>query len=241
MASHPPARSAPVDPVPPALPPVVAVVGVTASGKTGLSLDLAGALGGEVVNTDAMQLYRGMDVGTAKVPVQERRGLPHHLLDELEVTETADVAWFQDRARTVVAEVRGRGATPVLVGGSALYVRAVLDRFAFPGTDPVVRARWEEELARVGSRALHRHLAAVDPGAAERIEPENGRRVVRALEVGELTGLPYSAALPEPAYVDPATVQVGCRIDRPTLDARIEARVDAMLAGGLVAEVERLQ
>ncbi|MCK5929231.1 MAG: tRNA (adenosine(37)-N6)-dimethylallyltransferase MiaA, partial [Nocardioides sp.] len=141
------------------LPPVVAVVGATAAGKTGLSLDLAEALGGEVVNTDAMQLYRGMDVGTAKLPPDERRGIPHHLLDTLEVTEPATVAEFQEQARAVIAELRARGATPVLVGGSALYTRAVLDEFEFPGTDPEVRTRLEAELAEVGSAALHARLA----------------------------------------------------------------------------------
>jgi len=219
---------------------VVAVVGVTAAGKSALALDLAVALGGEVVNGDAMQLYRGMDVGTAKLPPDERRGVPHHLLDLLEVTEPASVAEFQGLARSVLAQVRDRGAVPVLVGGSALYVRAVLDRFEFPGTDPALRSRWETELASVGAPALHRRLAVVDPEAAARIEPDNGRRLVRALEVVEITGRPFSASLPVLEYADPATVQVGVRIDRPTLDARIEARVDQMYAGGLVEEVERL-
>lgn len=221
-------------------PPVVAVVGATAAGKSGLSLDLAEALDGEVVNTDAMQLYRGMDIGTAKLPVAERRGIPHHLLDVLEVTEPASVAEFQGLAREVIADVRSRGRTPVLVGGSALYTRAVLDEFEFPGTDPDVRARLEAELAEVGSAVLHRRLAEVDPEAAANILVENGRRVVRALEVVEITGRPFSATLPTLTYVDPLTVQVGVDIDRPTLDARIEQRVGQMFADGLVAEVERL-
>ena len=219
---------------------MVAVVGATAAGKTGLSLDLAEALGGEVVNTDAMQVYRGMDVGTAKLPPDERRGIPHHLLDTLEVTEPATVAEFQGQARAVIAELRGRGATPVLVGGSALYTRAVLDEFEFPGTDPEVRARLEAELAEVGSAALHARLAEVDPESAARILVENGRRVVRALEVLELTGRPFSATLPRLEYVDPRTVQVGVDIDRPTLDARIAQRVEEMFAAGFVAEVARL-
>ncbi|WP_300640802.1 tRNA (adenosine(37)-N6)-dimethylallyltransferase MiaA [Nocardioides sp.] len=222
------------------LPPVVAVVGATAAGKSGLSLDLAEALDGEVVNTDAMQLYRGMDLGTAKLTVVERRGVPHHLLDVLEVTEPASVAEFQAQARQVIAEVRGRGRTPVLVGGSALYTRAVLDEFAFPGTDPEVRARLEAELAEVGSAVLHRRLADADPEAAANILVENGRRVVRALEVVEITGRPFSATLPTLTYADPRTVQVGVDIDRPTLDARIEQRVAEMFAAGLVAEVEAL-
>jgi len=219
---------------------VVAVVGVTAAGKSALALDLAVALGGEVVNGDAMQLYRGMDVGTAKLAPTERRGVPHHLLDLLEVTQPASVAEFQGLARDVLDQVRARGAVPVLVGGSALYVRAVLDRFEFPGTDPAVRARWDDELAAVGAPALHRRLAEADPEAAARIEPDNGRRLVRALEVVEITGRPFSASLPVLQYADPATVQVGVRINRPTLDARIEARVQQMYDGGLVEEVERL-
>ena len=220
--------------------PVVAVVGATASGKTSLSLDLAERLGGEIVNTDAMAVYRGMDVGTAKPPVAERRGIPHHLLDLLDVREPLSVADFQRRAREVIAEVRSRGAVPVLVGGSALYTRAVLDRFEFPGTDPAVRSRLEAELAEVGPAALHARLAEVDPEAAARILPENGRRVVRALEVVEITGRPFTASLPQLEYVDPATVQVGVDIDRPALDERIERRVAAMFDDGLVEEVRGL-
>ena len=221
-------------------PPVVAVVGATASGKTGLSLDLAEHLGGEVVNTDAMQLYVGMDIGTAKLPVAERRGIPHHLLDLLEVTEAASVAVFQQQARDVIAELRGRDVAPVLVGGSALYTRAILDRFEFPGTDEVLRARLEAELAERGPQALHAVLEQRDPDAAALILPENGRRIVRALEVGELTGRPFSASLPLLEYVDPRTVQIGVDIDRDELDERIEARVDQMWADGFVDEVRRL-
>jgi tRNA dimethylallyltransferase len=220
--------------------PIIAVVGATAAGKTGLSLDLAERLGGEVVNTDAMQVYRGMDIGTAKLPVAERRGIPHHLVDTHDVTDPVSVAEFQADARAVVAELRSRGVVPVLVGGSALYTRAVLDRFEFPGTDPDLRARLEAELAEVGAPALHERLRAVDPEAAAGILVDNGRRIVRALEVVELTGRPFSATLPVLEYVDPHTVQVGVDIDRPTLDARIERRVQQMLDDGLVAEVERL-
>ncbi len=223
-----------------ARPPIVAVVGVTASGKTGLSLDLAERLAGEVVNTDALQVYAGMDVGTAKVPPAERRGIAHHLLDLMPVTEPANVAAFQDRARATIADLRTAGTTPVLVGGSALYTRAVLDHFEFPGTDAVVRERWEARLAEVGAPGLHAELAARDPAAAARIVPENGRRVVRALEVGELTGQSYAATLPSLQYRDPRTVQVGVAIDRETLLARIEERVARMYAGGLVEEVVRL-
>jgi tRNA dimethylallyltransferase len=224
---------------PPAV-PVVAVVGPTAAGKTALSLDLAEALGGEVVNTDAMQVYRGMDVGTAKLPEAERRAVPHHLLDLLDVTETATVAEFQGRARDVIEDCRRRGVPPVLVGGSALSTRAVLDRFEFPGTDPRVRARLETELVEVGAAAMHARLRAADPEAADRILPGNSRRVVRALEVVEITGRPFTATLPVPSYVFRRTVQVGVRIPRPVLDARIEERVRRMWRDGLVDEVRRL-
>jgi len=220
--------------------PIVAVVGATASGKTSLSLDLAERLGGEIVNTDAMQVYRGMDIGTAKLPVAERRGIPHHLLDTLTVRDPLTVAEFQAQARDVAARLRADGRVPVLVGGSALYTRAILDRFEFPGTDEEVRGRLEDELAAVGSLRLHERLATRDPEAAARILPENGRRVVRALEVIEITGRPFTASLPTLEYADPASVQVGVDIDRPTLDARIEQRVDRMFEDGFVAEVERL-
>src|SRR5438128_8909710 len=176
--------------------PIVAVVGPTAAGKSTLALDLAVALGGEVVNVDAMQVYRGMDIGTAKLAVGDRRGVVHHLLDVLDVGEPATVAEFQGWAREAIGDCRVRGTTPIVVGGSALYVRAVLDEFEFPGTDADVRATLEAELASIGSDALHRRLAAIDPAAASAILPTNGRRVVRALEVIELTGAPYAARLP---------------------------------------------
>ncbi|HEY3528151.1 MAG TPA: tRNA (adenosine(37)-N6)-dimethylallyltransferase MiaA [Nocardioides sp.] len=220
--------------------PIVAVVGATAAGKSGLSLDLAERIHGEIVNTDAMQVYRGMDIGTAKLPVAERRGVPHHLLDLLDVTEPLTVAEFQGWARAAVAEIRGRGRTPVLVGGSALYTRAVLDRFEFPGTDAGVRRELEAELARVGAAALHRRLAEADPDAAAQILPDNGRRIVRALEVVRITGRPFSATLPEHEYADPRSIQIGVDIDRPTLDPRIEQRVQEMFDAGFVDEVRRL-
>jgi tRNA dimethylallyltransferase len=220
--------------------PIVAVVGATASGKTGLSLDLAERLHGEVVNTDAMQVYKGMDVGTAKLPPDQRRGIPHHLLDTLTVREPATVAEFQRWAREVIGRLRSSGAVPVLVGGSALYTRAILDRFEFPGTDEAVRARWEEELRARGPHELHGVLLEKDPEAARQILPDNGRRIVRALEVVELTGRPFSASLPVLEYADPHTVQIGVDIDRETLDARIAARVDAMFTSGFVEEVRHL-
>lgn len=220
--------------------PIVAVVGATAAGKTGLSLDLAERLGGEIVNTDAMQVYRGMDIGTAKLPEAERRGIPHHLLDLLDVTEPASVAEFQRLARATIADLRARGATPILVGGSALYTRATLDHFDFPGTDPAVRDRLERELEETGVAALFARLRELDPVSASRIEPDNGRRIVRALEVIELTGAPFSARLPVQEYVDPHSIQIGVDIDRETLDARIVQRVEEMFDAGFVAEVERL-
>jgi tRNA dimethylallyltransferase len=220
--------------------PVVAVVGPTAAGKSDLSLDLASALGGEVVNTDAMQVYRGMDIGTAKLPAAQRRGVPHHLLDLLDVSEPANVAQFQQLARSVVDDCRSRGVVPVLVGGSALYIRAVLDRFEFPGTDPTLRSDLEAELAELGAAALHERLSRLDPEAADRIVPSNGRRVVRALEVVALTGRPFSASLPELRYFYDDAVQVGVRIPRPVLDQRIEERVRRMWDAGFVEEVRRL-
>ncbi len=224
---------------------IVAVVGPTAAGKSALAVDLARRLGSngrpaEVVSADSMLLYRGMDIGTAKPTAAERRGVPHHLVDVLEVTETASVAAFQARARDVLADCRRRGVVPILVGGSALYVRAVLDRFEFPGTDPGLRAALEAELAAVGPIALHRRLAGLDPAAAESILPANGRRIVRALEVVTLTGGPYTATLPERAYALPQVVQIGLDVDRAELDARIARRVDAMWAAGFVAEVRGL-
>ena len=219
--------------------PVLAVVGPTASGKSDLGVALALELGGEVVNADSMQLYRGMDVGTAKLPPAERRGVPHHLLDVWDVTETASVADYQERGRAVVDQIREQGRTPLLVGGSGLYVRAVLDALEFPGTDPDVRARLEAELEEVGSGALHARLAQLDPEAAAAILPSNGRRVVRALEVVEITGGPFTATLPEHRDVYPS-VQIGLDVPRPELDRRIDVRVERMWAGGLVDEVRRL-
>ena len=216
------------------------MVGPTAAGKSELALDLAERLRGEIVNTDAMQVYRGMDIGTAKLPVTERRGIPHHLLDLLDVSQPATVAEFQALARRTIADSHAREAVPVLVGGSALYTRAVLDRFEFPGTDPALRAALEQELAERGPAALHERLRGVDPVAADRILPGNGRRVVRALEVVALTGRPFTASLPEPVYVYPRAVQVGVRIPRPVLDERIEHRVRRMWDSGLVQEVRAL-
>lgn len=220
-------------------PRVVAVVGATATGKSDLAVRLALALGGEVVNADASQLYRGMDVGTAKLSVPQRLGVPHHLLDVLDVTDEASVAAYQCDARAAIDGLADAGRVPVLVGGSGLYVRSALEPLEFPGTDPAVRARWEQRAAAIGPRALHAELAERDPAAAAAILPSNVRRVVRALEVVELTGRPFTATLPSGEHVRP-TVQVGLRAPREVLDERIAVRVDRMLDEGLVDEVRRL-
>lgn len=219
----------------------IALVGPTATGKSDLALGLAERLPGvEVVNADAMQLYRGMDIGTAKLPPAARHRVPHHLLDVLDVTETATVAAYQRDARAAVDDVLRRGGTPVAVGGSGLYVQALVDDLRFPGTDPAVRARLEAELTEVGPAALHARLAEVDPEAAAGILPSNGRRIVRALEVVTITGEPFAASMPRPGDPRHGTVLVGIDRDTVELDARIEARVDRMLAAGLVEEVREL-
>ena len=224
--------------------PVVAVVGATATGKSDLALDLAERLtedgpGAEIVNTDAMQLYRGLDIGTAKLPIAERRGIPHHLLDVLHVTEEASVASYQRDSRSVIAQIQAAGRIPILVGGSGLYARAALDRLEIPPTDPVVRASYAELLEQIGVERLYALLRQRDPAAAAAIEPRNGRRIVRALEVIELTGRPFSATMPRRAYVSP-TVQIGLRLDRARLDARVDERVVRMWDRGLIDEVRSL-
>ncbi|MCX5193946.1 tRNA (adenosine(37)-N6)-dimethylallyltransferase MiaA [Streptomyces sp. NBC_00249] len=221
-------------------PRVIAVVGPTAAGKSDLGVALARHFDGEVVNADSMQLYRGMDIGTAKLTVEERGGVPHHLLDIWDVTETASVAEYQRLARVEIDKLLAEGRTPVLVGGSGLYVRGALDAMEFPGTDPEVRARLEEEATLRGPGALHARLAAADPAAAAAILPSNGRRIVRALEVIEITGRPYTANLPghESVY---DTVQIGVDVARPELDERIALRVDRMWEDGLVDEVRALE
>jgi tRNA dimethylallyltransferase len=218
---------------------VVAVVGATATGKSGLGIQLARALGGEVVNADSMQLYAGMDIGTAKEPEAARQGVPHHLLDIWPVTQAANVADYQKLARGAIDDIAARGRVPVLVGGSGLYVRAALDDLHFPGTDTATRARLTGELARLGPAVLHARLATLDPDAAAVILPGNGRRIVRALEVIEISGRPFTATMPAYAQVRPA-VQIGLTLPRPELDLRIAARVDRMWQAGFEAEVRRL-
>jgi tRNA dimethylallyltransferase len=219
--------------------PVVAVVGPTAAGKSELSLALARALAGEVINADSMQLYQGMDIGTAKLTTSERGGIPHHLLDIWPVNQTASVSEYQVLARAVIEDIQRRGQTPILVGGSGLYVRAAIDKLQFPGTDPDLRATLEAELAEVGPARLHARLASVDPAAAAAILPGNGRRIVRALEVVQLSGGPFTATLPQYESAFP-TVQLGIHLPRPELDRRIAVRVGRMWDLGLVAEVRRL-
>jgi tRNA dimethylallyltransferase len=219
--------------------PVVAVVGPTATGKSELAVELALRLGGEVVGADAMQLYRGMDIGTAKLSVEDRRGVMHHQLDVLDITEEASLAAYQRAARASIADIRARSRVAVVAGGSGLYVRAALDALAIPPTDPELRAALERRLEALGPAALHLELAGVDPVAAQSILPSNGRRIVRALEVVELTGEPFSAMLPEPVYAAP-TVQVGLTLDRDRLDRRTDDRVERMWQLGLVEEVQDL-
>jgi tRNA dimethylallyltransferase len=224
---------------------IVVLVGPTAVGKSRLAVAVAQRLTGtgqpaEIVNADSMLVYRGMDIGTAKPTAAERGGIRHHLIDVLDVRETATVADFQQRARAVIADCQDRGVVPVLVGGSALYVRAIVDDFRFPRTDPTLRAELEAELAVVGPEPLHRRLAQLDPASAASILPGNGRRVVRALEVIALTGDSFTATLPARRYALPGVVQVGLDIDRALLDQRIAERVDRMWTAGLVAEVRRL-
>ncbi|SFE59403.1 tRNA (adenosine(37)-N6)-dimethylallyltransferase MiaA [Blastococcus tunisiensis] len=220
-------------------PPVVAIVGPTATGKTALAVALAHRFGGEVVNADSMQLYRGMDIGTAKPGLAEREGVPHHLLDLWHVRQAASVAEYRQRARAEIDRLRAAGTVPLLVGGSGLYLRAVLDELDFPGTDPALRARLEAELGTVGAAALHERLAGLDPAAAAAVLPTNGRRIVRALEVIELTGGPFRAQLPEPRPHYPAVV-LGLDREPAELDRRVADRVDRMWAAGFVDEVARL-
>ena len=218
---------------------VVAVVGSTASGKSDFAIDYALAHDGEIVNADSMQLYRGMDIGTAKLPVEQRRGVPHHLLDIWPVTRTATLAEYQRLALEAVDDIAARGRLPIVVGGSGMYVHAVVDRWDIPGTDPEIRVALEAELARDGPEALHARLADADPAAAIAVLPTNGRRIVRALEVVAMRGS-FSAQLPtfEP---NPDLELIGLQLPRDELDERIERRVDRMWREGFVEEVRTLE
>ncbi len=218
----------------------LAIIGPTGTGKSQLALDVAERLGGEIVNADAMQLYRGMDIGTAKLPADERRGIVHHQLDVLDVTQTATVARYQQAAAADVEAIAARGAVPVIVGGSMLYLQSLLDDWSFPATDPAVRARWERRLAEVGVGGLHAELARRDPAAAAAILPTDGRRTVRALEVVELTGKPFAASAPRIGAPRWDTAIVGLDCDTTILDERLARRTEAMFDRGLVGEVRTL-
>lgn len=220
-------------------PVIVAIVGATASGKSALSLRIAEAIGGEIVNADALQFYRGMDIGTAKLALKERRGIPHHQIDTLAITEEASVARYQQEARADVAAIHTRGGRAIVVGGSGLYLRALLDRLDFPATDPAVRSGLEARAEREGPGTLYRELAKVDPAAAARIPAQNLRRIVRALEVIAITGRPYSASLPRREYALPA-IQIGLGMGFDELDRRIDERTRRMWEGGLLEEVRGL-
>jgi tRNA dimethylallyltransferase len=222
---------------PPPAPPVVAVVGPTGSGKSDLAVSLALQLDGEVLNADSMQFYRGMDIGTAKITAAERRGVPHHLLDTLDVTEEASVSDFQQQARALIADIHARGKRAILAGGSGLYVRAALDVLEFPGTDPAVRRRLEAELESAGPAPLRARLQAVDPVSAGRLG--DARRIIRALEVQELTGRPFSSFMPTRQYFQPA-VQIGLAVDREQLRERLARRVHTMVEQGLLDEIRHL-
>ncbi|HYH76818.1 MAG TPA: tRNA (adenosine(37)-N6)-dimethylallyltransferase MiaA [Arthrobacter sp.] len=219
-------------------PPVIAVVGPTGSGKSDLAVNLALALDGEVINADAMQFYRGMDIGTAKITTAERRGVPHHLLDILDVTEEASVSDFQQQARAVIADLQARGKRAILAGGSGLYVRAALDVLEFPGTDPAVRRRLEADYAAQGPGPLLAQLREVDPVSAGRVS--DARRIIRALEVHQLTGRPFSSFMPRREYFQPA-LQVGLAVDRDLLRERLARRVHAMVDQGMLEEVRQLE
>lgn len=219
----------------------IAVIGPTASGKSALGLDLAERLGGEIVNVDSMQLYRGMDIGTAKLPVGERRGIPHHQLDVLDVTEPASVATYQQEAIADVEAILSRGHTPILVGGSMMYVQALVDDWQFPPTDPEVRAQWEAVQQEIGVEALHDRLADIDPDAAAIIERKDPRRIVRAMEVIELTGRPFGASKPIPGAPPRwGTTIIGLATESDWLNDRIERRTHQMFEEGFISEVENL-
>jgi tRNA dimethylallyltransferase len=220
---------------------VIVICGATATGKSDIAIEVAQELGAEIINADSMQLYRGMDIGTAKLTVEERKGIPHHLLDVLDVSEDSTVAWYQEQARAAITEIHGRGKDAVIVGGTGLYIKAILDDLNFPDTDPEVRAKLEAELAEFGAAALFTRLEELDPAAALAIDRANTRRVIRALEVIEITGLPFTANLPrEDSSRYPDALQFGLVMDREHLRDRIDQRVDRMWDAGFVDEVDRL-
>ena len=220
---------------------LVVIGGATATGKSDLAVNLAQRIGGEIINADSMQLYRGMDIGTAKISLEERRGVPHHLLDLVDVSTDVNVAWYQERARAKVDELLTAGIPVIVVGGTGFYIKAILDDLNFPDTDPLVREKLNMEAEKIGGDALHRRLAILDPAAAAAIPRENVRRVIRALEVIEITGKPFTANLPrEGSTRYPQAIQFGLTMERDLLDARVDTRVDRMFELGLAYEVDAL-
>lgn len=220
---------------------LVVIAGATATGKSDLAVELAKKIGGEIVNADSMQLYRGMDIGTAKLTQDERRGIPHHLLDLVDVSTDVNVAWYQEQARLVIDQILAQGIPAIVVGGTGFYIKAILDDLNFPDTDPAVREKLTLEAEKIGGDALHKRLGILDPAAAAAIPRENVRRVIRALEVIEITGKPFTANLPrENSTKYPDALQFGLTMDRELLDLRVDKRVEMMFEKGLVAEVEQL-
>jgi tRNA dimethylallyltransferase len=220
---------------------LIVICGATATGKSDLAVALALEIGAEIINADSMQLYKGMDIGTAKITQQERKGIPHHLMDLLEVTEDANVAWYQEKARAAITEIHSRGKNAIIVGGTGLYIKAIIDELNFPDTDPVVRAELELEFATQGIGPLFERLEKLDPAAALAIDKANSRRVIRALEVIKITGKPFTANLPrEESSLYPHAKQFGLVMDRDALSGRISDRVEAMWQDGFVDEVEKL-
>ena len=220
---------------------LVVIAGATATGKSDLAVELAKKIGGEIVNADSMQLYRGMDIGTAKLTQDERRGIPHHLLDLVDVSTDVNVAWYQEQARLVIDQLLAQGIPAIVVGGTGFYIKAILDDLNFPDTDPAVREKLTLEAEKIGGDALHKRLGILDPAAAAAIPRENVRRVIRALEVIEITGKPFTANLPrENSTKYPDALQFGLTMDRELLDLRVDKRVEMMFEKGLVAEVEQL-
>ena len=220
---------------------LIVICGATATGKSDLAVTLAQEIDAEIINADSMQLYKDMDIGTAKITVEERKGIAHHLMDMLNVTQDANVAWYQENARAAIAEIQGRGKNVIVVGGTGLYIKAILDELNFPDTDPVVRAELELEYATKGIAPLFERLEKLDPAAALAIDKANSRRVIRALEVIKITGKPFTANLPrEESSRYPHARQFGLVMDRDALSERISIRVERMWEQGLVAEVERL-
>ena len=219
---------------------LIVICGATATGKSDLAVALAKNIDAEIINADSMQLYRGMDIGTAKLSLAEQAGIPHHLLDVLDVTEDANVAWYQSHARAKITEIQGRGKSVVIVGGTGLYIKAILDELNFPDTDPAIREGLEKEAVELGADVLFERLEKLDPAAALAIDRANTRRIVRALEVIAITGKPFTANLPrKDSELYPEARQFGLVMDREALTERISARVDRMFDAGLVAEVDQ--